>query len=87
MITQHSRALKFACAFLVLILLAVLASQLSFAQRAAAQANWSIIVDNSINEGAIKGSVSNIQTGTDLVRGNIVVTNDKSLCWYGWWSG
>lgn len=77
---QRKRTLKFIC---VLTILVVLVSQLILVQQGTAQAptEWSIIVDNSLNQGTVKGDVSNIQTGTDLVKADIVATNTKSLWW------
>ena len=77
---QRTRAVKFICALIISV---VLGSQFLLAQQVAAQAptEWAIIVDSSISQGAIEGSVSNIQSGTDWVRGDIVVTNNKSLWW------
>jgi len=34
-----------------------------------------------LNEDAIRGDVSNIQTGTDVVTGDITVTDTKALWW------
>jgi len=66
----------------ILAVLAVLFGQLFPGDYVAAQAsNWDIVVDTSINEGAITGTVSNVNQGVEEVSGDIVLDNNTALWW------
>ncbi len=71
------------CIVLLATILAVLFGQLLPVGYVAAQPseNWDIIIDTSINEGAITGTVSNVQHGTGEISGDIVLINDTALWW------
>jgi hypothetical protein len=60
----------------------VLSSQFFPASYVAAQtANWDIVIDTSINEGAITGTVSNVHRGAEEVSGDITLINNSALWW------
>jgi len=48
---------------------------------AAQTSNWDIIIDTSINEAAITGTLSNVHQGVEEVSGNIVLDNNTALWW------
>jgi chitodextrinase len=43
--------------------------------------NWDIIIDTSINQGAITGTISNVQHGVEEVSGRVVLINNTALWW------
>jgi len=68
---------------LLAAILTALVGQLFPGNHVAAQSseNWDIIIDTSINEGAITGTVSNVYRGTEGISGDIVLKNNAALWW------
>jgi hypothetical protein len=69
------------CIVISAAILAALFGQFFPANYAAASDDWDIIIDTSINEGAITGTVSNVNQGVEEVSGDIVLDNDTALWW------
>ena len=71
------------CIVLLAAILAVLFGQLFLGGYVAAQSsdNWDIIIDTSINEGAITGTLSNVYHGVEEVSGDIALINNTALWW------
>jgi PKD repeat protein len=66
---------------LLAAILAALFAQFFPGYVAAQTSNWDIVVDTSINEGAITGTLSNVNQGVEEVSGNIVLDNNTALWW------
>jgi len=69
------------CVVLLAAILAALFGQFFPANYAAASDNWDIIIDTSINQGAITGTLSNIHRGTEEISGDITLDNNTALWW------
>ena len=71
------------CTVLLAAISAVLFGQLFPGSYVAAQSsdNWDIIVDTSINQGAITETLSNVQRGTGEISGDIALNNNTALWW------
>jgi len=69
------------CIVLLATILALLFSQLFPSYVAAQTSNWDIVVDTSINEGAVTGTLSNVHHGIEEVSGDIVLDNNTALWW------
>ena len=74
---------KIKCIVLLAAILAVPFGQLFLGDYVAAQSSddWDIVIDTSINEGAITGSLSNVHRGTDEISGDIALDNNTALWW------
>jgi len=71
------------CIVILAAILAVLSVQFFPGAYVGAQSsdNWDIIIDTSINEGAVTGTLSNVQQGVEEVSGDIVLDNNTALWW------